>query len=85
MHEGTAVGERDELGEGVWPLGAAEERCVPNLGMRRVWCGRSQGVPQSAEGTGRGNWGRHWRVMGGRKLDMVRWGVRPEFLRRNFF
>lgn len=31
MEKGGAVGESDELGEGVGPLGAAEERCVAEL------------------------------------------------------
>ena len=32
MEEGGAVGEGDELGEGVGAFGAAEEGCVADLG-----------------------------------------------------
>lgn len=53
MGEGAAIRESDQLGEGVWPLGAAEERGVTALGTDegcRLDCGGRSLSREEAEG-----------------------------------
>lgn len=50
MRVGAAVGEGDELGEGVGALGPAEEGRVPALGLGKGGRGKAGAAEGSAEG-----------------------------------
>jgi hypothetical protein len=62
VHKSAAVAEGDELGKCIGALRAAEERRVSDLAVGVVLGLRREGAAEGAQGCGRGNWRRHWKI-----------------------